>query len=535
MTEPAKRDLKGGIALDELPDGAMVPGQVDGEDAILLNAGGALHAMGAACSHYHGNLAEGLLTGTTLRCPLHHARFDVATGEALCAPALDALPCWRVERSGGRAFVRERIVAAPARRAAAKDAPRDIVIVGGGAAALAAAEMLRRRGYAGALAMLSADADTPVDRPNLSKDFLAGNAQDDWMPLRPQAWFAEQRIDLRLRTRVTAIDVAQRGLQLEGGGTLPYGALLLATGAEPVQLLVPGAAPGQVLTLRSFADSRAIVARVADAKSALVIGSSFIGLEVAASLRARGLEVHVVAPEPVPMQRVLGPELGRFVQALHVAQGVRFHLETTVKGLDGRHVTLADGTKFDADLVVAGVGVRPNVALAEQAGLAVDRGVVVDEHLQTSAPSIWAAGDIARWPDPHTGERIRVEHWVVAQRQGQVAALNMLGIRHRYDEVPFFWSQHYDVALQYTGHAERWDAIEIDGSLDARDCTVRYRAGGRVLATVTVGRDLENLHAEHALEASYAGRADVDDELDDALSMTFPASDPLAVDRPGQE
>jgi NADPH-dependent 2,4-dienoyl-CoA reductase/sulfur reductase-like enzyme/nitrite reductase/ring-hydroxylating ferredoxin subunit len=534
MTEPAKRDLKAGIALDELPDGAVLPGQVDGEDALIVNSGGRLHAMGASCSHYHGNLADGLLTGTLLRCPLHHARFDVTTGEAVCAPALDALPCWRVERAGTKAFVRERIVATPARPAAGKAPLRDVVIVGGGAAALAAADMLRRRGYDGALTMLSADADPPVDRPNLSKDFLAGSAQDDWMPLRPPEWYAEQRIELRQGARVAALDPAQHRVRLEGGAELPYGALLLATGAEPVQLLVPGATPGQVRTLRTFADSRAIVARLDGAKSALVIGSSFIGLEVAASLRTRGLEVHVVSPEPVPMHRVLGPELGRFVQGLHESHGVRFHLENTVKGLDGRHATLADGTRLDADLVVAGVGVRPNVALAEAAGLAVDRGVVVDEHLQTSVPGIWAAGDIARWPDPHTGERIRVEHWVVAERQGQVAALNMLGQRRRFDEVPFFWSQHYDVAIQYAGHAERWDALEIDGVPAARDCTVRYVAGGRTLATVTIGRDLESLRAEHALEATYAGRADVDEELDDALSMTFPASDPLAVDRPGQ-
>jgi NADPH-dependent 2,4-dienoyl-CoA reductase/sulfur reductase-like enzyme len=393
--------------------------------------------------------------------------------------------------------------------------------------------MLRRRGYDGALTMLSADADAPVDRPNLSKDFLAGNAPDDWMPLRGADWYAQAHIDLRLRTRVTALDIAQQRLRLEDGSALPYGALLLATGAEPVKLLVPGAAPGQVLMLRSFDDSRAIVARLDGAKSALVIGSSFIGLEVAASLRTRGLEVHVVAPDPVPMQRVLGPELGRFVQDLHAGKGVLFHLETTVKNLDGRHVTLADGTRFDADLVVAGVGVRPNVALAEQAGLAVDRGVLVDEHLRTSSPGIYAAGDIARWPDPHTGDRIRVEHWVVAERQGQVAALNMLGQARRFDQVPFFWSQHYDVEIRYSGHAEGWDKIEIDGSPKARDCAVRYIAGGRVLAVATIGRDRESLREEKALEDAYAGRADIDDELDDALAMTFPASDPMAVDPPG--
>ncbi len=211
-----------------------------------------------------------------------------------------------------------------------------------------------------------------------------------------------------------------------------------------------------------------------------------------------------------------------------------FHLGTTVQRLDGPRVTLADGTAFDADVVVAGVGVRPSLALAQQAGLEIDRGVLVDETLQTSVPGIYAAGDIARWPDPHTGERIRVEHWVVAQRQGQVAALNMLGQRQRFDDLPFFWSQHYDVAIQYVGHAEHWDTVQIDGSLAARDCALRYLAGGRLLALVTIGRDAENLRGELALEQSDAGRADIEHELDDALAMTFPASDPVAVDPQGR-
>jgi NADPH-dependent 2,4-dienoyl-CoA reductase/sulfur reductase-like enzyme len=379
---------------------------------------------------------------------------------------------------------------------------QDIVIVGGGAAALAAADMLRREGYDGALTLFSADADPPCDRPNLSKDFLAGNAPDEWMPLRPAQWYAQQHIDLRLDTRVASIDTASRQVVLADGRTQAFGALLLATGADPVQLPVPGAAPGQVRVLRSFNDSRAIVAEAGSAQSALVIGASFIGLEVAASLRTRGIEVHVVAPETVPMERVLGPELGRFVEALHEAQGVNFHLGTTVKQVDGRRVVLEGGASIEADLIVAGVGVRPSLALAEAAGLAIDRGVSVDEYLQTSVPGIYAAGDIARWPDPHTGQRIRVEHWVVAQRQGQVAAQNMLGQQRPFNALPFFWSQHYDVAIQYIGHAERWDAIEIDGSLGARDCSVRYVAAGRTLALVTIGRDLASLRAERALEAA---------------------------------
>jgi apoptosis-inducing factor 3 len=502
MNDSTKRDLTAGVAIDELADGEMLSGQIDGEDALILRQGGELFAVGALCTHYHADLAKGLLAGTVLRCPMHHAQFDIRTGQALCAPAFDALPCWHVHRIGNRVFAGERVVVMPAPKL--KSALHDAVIVGAGAAGLAAAEMLRRQGYDGALTMISADGDRPCDRPNLSKDFLAGSAPADWMPLRPESWYAEHRIEILLNTRVDAIDVARRGLQLENGTTRTYGSLLLATGADPVQLAVPGAAPGQVHTLRSFADGREIASKAASAHSALVIGSSFIGLEVAASLRSRGLEVHVVAPEEVPMQRVLGPELGRFVHGLHASHGVKFHLGTTVGRLEGRRAMLVDGTTIEVDLVIAGVGVRPAIALAERAGLAIDRGVRVDEYLQTTAPGIFAAGDIARWPDPHSGERIRVEHWALAQRQGQVAALNMLGHRQRFDAVPFFWSLHYDVAIQYVGHAEHWDAVEIDGSPEARNCSARYLAGGRTLAAVTIGRDVDSLRAEQAMEVAAA-------------------------------
>ncbi len=495
-------DLKSGVSVDQLADGAIVAGQVDGEDAILVKSGGRFYAVGAACTHYHGPLAEGLVADGTVRCPWHHARFDLATGEAACAPALDALPCWRVERKGGTAYVREKLVVPPRSRKGA--GPRSIVIVGGGAAGLAAADMLRREGYDGALTMLSADAAPPVDRPNLSKDYLAGNAPEEWIPLRGDDWYRERRIDLRLGTRVERLDVAGKAVQLAGGDSLSYDALLLATGAEPLRIEVPGADPQRVLTLRSLADSRAIVERTKGAKRVLVLGASFIGLEVAASLRARGLEVHVAAPEKVPMEKVLGEEVGRFVQGLHEDKGVQFHLGATVKSVDGIKAKLLDATAVDADFIVLGVGVRPALALAEQAGLALDRGVVVDPYLQTSQPGVYAAGDIARWPDPHSGQAIRVEHWVVAERQGQVAAQNMLGLRRRFDLLPFFWSAHYDVTIAYIGHAERWDRIVIDGDLARRDCAVRYELDGRTLALATIGRDLQSLREEYALEKAAA-------------------------------
>jgi NADPH-dependent 2,4-dienoyl-CoA reductase/sulfur reductase-like enzyme len=285
---------------------------------------------------------------------------------------------------------------------------------------------------------------------------------------------------------------------LASGKSIAYDALLLATGADPIRLPTPGAELEHVHTLRSLADSRAIVARCAGAKRAVVIGASFIGLEVAASLRARGLEVDVVAPEAAPLAKVLG-EVGAFVRALHEAKGVRFHLGRKPASIAKDAVTLDDGATLACDLVVMGVGVRPAIELAKAAGIAVDGGILVNEALETSVAGVFAAGDVARYAIGG-GKRRRVEHWVHAERQGAIAALNMLGKRHTFTHVPFFWSAHYDVTINYVGHSEAFDAVHVSGSLEARDAIVAFREGGVIRAVATIGRDRASLLAEAAME-----------------------------------
>jgi NADPH-dependent 2,4-dienoyl-CoA reductase/sulfur reductase-like enzyme/nitrite reductase/ring-hydroxylating ferredoxin subunit len=493
-------DLTEGVAETDFVGGKLL-GHVGDQDILLVQSGGQIFAIDAHCTHYHGPLADGLVVGNTIRCPWHHACFDLRSGEAMHAPAIAPLTSWRVEQREGRIFVSEQAIASKPTRKAPATAPEQIVIVGGGAAGYAAAEMLRRLDYAGRVVMLSKDGDAPVDRPNLSKDYLAGTAPAEWVPLQPDEFYKNAKIDLRLNTEVASIGTAARRVVAADGASFPYDRLLLATGAEPVRLTIPGAQQANVFALRSFADCRAIIQAASGARRAVIIGASFIGLEVAAALRTREIEVHVVAPEKRPMERILGPGMGDFIHALHVEHGVVFHLEDSVTAIAGNHVTLGSGNTLEADFVVAGIGVRPRLSLAEQAGLAMDRGVTVDACLETSVPGIYAAGDIARWPDAHSGQNIRVEHWVVAERQGQTAARNMLGDRSQFDAVPFFWSQHYDVPINYLGHAERWDEIVVEGDIAARDCLLKYRQGGRTLAVASIFRDLESLEIEAGMEA----------------------------------
>jgi NADPH-dependent 2,4-dienoyl-CoA reductase/sulfur reductase-like enzyme/nitrite reductase/ring-hydroxylating ferredoxin subunit len=505
--KPGGPDLRKGVPLAGLKPETMLLGHVEGEPVILMRRNGEVFAIGAICTHYGAPLEQGLVVGETVRCPWHHACFSFRTGAALRAPALDPVSCWRVELRDGMIYAREKHEPVRPTPISAASAPRSVVIVGGGGAGNAAAEMLRRDGYVGPVVVLSADEAAPCDRPNLSKGYLVGYASDESNPLRSMQFYRDHDIDLRLNAPVDAIDTVNRRVRLRDGSHCDYDKLLLATGAEPVRLHIPGSERPHVLYLRSVTDAHALLAKTLEAKHAVVIGASFIGMEVAAGLRARNVDVHVVAPETRPMEHTLGPAVGDFIRKLHENHGVVFHLRTVAAAIEGQNVVLKNGERLQADLVVVGIGVRPRMELAEQATLTTDRGVVVNAYLETSIPGIFAAGDIAKWPDRRTGEKIRVEHWVVAERQGQVAAHNMLGRQERFDCVPFFWTEQYDFGLAYVGHAQRWDRIEVDGSFEA-GCTISYLLGGKILAKAFAHRDYAGLRAELEFEQEMATGGD---------------------------
>ena len=430
-------DLAQGIPAESLADGQMLVGHAHGKAVLLARVGArdlcrlaSLHPLQrTTCRGSDGRRDRALpLASRLLRSA--HRRGSSRTG-AQPDRVLGSGARWWGDQSRAEA----RTATAHEARIQPTAKPERIVIVGGGAAGFAAAEMLRRVGYQRSLVMLSSDAALPYDRPNLSKDYLAGTIPFDYVPLRDESFYEENGIEIQLGKNVVELDLRAHEVLLSGGERVAYDRLLLATGAEPVRLTIPGAEQPHVHTLRSLADSDAIIEAAKTANRAVVIGASFIGLEVAASLRARKLEVHVVAPDKRPMERILGPEMGDFIRTLHEEHGVIFHLETKPKAID-KMVHLENGETIEADLVVVGIGVRPRLGLAENAGLKLDRGVAVDQYLETSAPGVFAAGDIARWPDPYSGENIRVEHWVVAERQGQAAAMNMLGERKAFRPGP---------------------------------------------------------------------------------------------------
>jgi NADPH-dependent 2,4-dienoyl-CoA reductase/sulfur reductase-like enzyme/nitrite reductase/ring-hydroxylating ferredoxin subunit len=494
-------DLTQWIDVERVPDGGIVAGDVGNKHVFVWRSGSRLKAYGADCPHLGGPLNKGIVVGGSVRCPWHHACFKLATGEATSAPAFDSLLEYPVVLQDTRFSVKPAPGKAPIRAANRRASPETMMIIGGGAAGFAAADAIRKLGWAGGITMFSEEGEQPYDRTLLTKDYLEGSFGDDRLPIAQHS-LSDLGVDFEVET-VEHIDPENKRVHLGNGDQRPYTKLLLATGAAPRRLDVSGGDLPHVMVLRSLQDCRRILANVINGARVAVIGGSFIAMEAAASFAGRGLSVDVISPAEHPLEKVLGRELSDLVLEAHSQKGVRLHLGSEVAWIENRQIILQGGERIEADLIVIGIGVEPRLQLAEAAGLGLDRGVLVDSHLQTNDPNIFAAGDIARWPDPHTGESIRVEHWVVAERQGQVAAANMLSRDRTFTMVPFFWTKHLDLSIRYVGYAEKWDETLIEGHLAHRDCLVRFRRGGRDLAVATVGRDKQSLAVEMAMEGRF--------------------------------
>lgn len=508
-----KPDFARGIPAGDLPEGAMIEGTLGEDKVLLLRRHGTVRAIGARCTHLGAPMGKGIVVEGEIRCPWHHARFSLETGEAVGAPAFDPLPCYRAEERDGRITVTGRREAGlkPATKAPGQvvqapgkvvQAPGKVVIVGGGAGGHACAEWLARAGHGGTVTLVSDDPDPPYDRTFCSKQYLSGKAERGKTLLAPESFYSGNGPRL-LRDRVVSLDLGAEEVVTAGGERLPYDALVIATGAAPQRPDLPGFDRPTVHTLRSLADADALIAAASGARRVAVVGASFIGLEVAAAMVAREKTVTVVAPDAVPLAKILGAAVGRFVQGLHEEKGVTFRLGREVTGFDGQALALDDGSRIEADLVVLGTGVAPRTDLAEAAGLALAAkdeggGIAVDAHLAASAPGIYAIGDVASYPDPRSGQRLRVEHWVHAQRQGQHVARAILGEAAAFTETPFFWSGHYGTSLRYVGHAGSAEEVRIEGDVTKGDFAVTYREDDRDAALATCKRDKLSLDVEAA-------------------------------------
>jgi len=489
-----------------LKEGVPISRQTDDGKVMLVRIAGRIHACGAMCTHYGGPLAEGLLLGTEMTCPWHNASFDVRTGRMLRPPALEDVPCYPVKVQGGQVYIGEaKGPRSPRPRGSRKDT---FVIVGAGAAGNAAAETLRREGFAGRVVLITAESGIPYDRPALSKTFLEGDVDPDDLALRSEDFYEEHGIRLLTDHRVTSVDPKSRRIFFARGKPIAFDKALLATGGIPRRADIPGTDLRGFHLLRSLSDAKAILAGLKKAERVVLMGSGFIAMEAAASLRTRGLEVHVVAPGNIPMARVFGDRIGTWLRALHAERGVRFHLGKTVTEIRGKRrveeVVLSDGGRIATDAVVAGLGIVPAVEYLKDTGV-VEEGVVpVNGRLETGVRGIFAAGDIAVVTDRPSGEKRRVEHWVVAERMGQHAARAMLGSRRPFEEPPFFWTRQFDLSVQYVGFASRFDRVAYRGVVEDGKFLAGYYQGGVLKAAAGVRRPVEIAALGRLIQAGMA-------------------------------
>jgi apoptosis-inducing factor 3 len=495
----------------DIAEGALVAVTAGEETVLLARVHGKIHAVGRKCPHYEEKLEKGALFGTQLVCKSHFARMDITTGRVIAPPAYNDLPVYPVKVEAGGVWIGPVVKPKfPSPKAPLGSDPRVFVIIGAGAAGNTAAETLRRQGFAGRVVMITGETERPYDRPNLSKDFLTGKIGEDWLPLHSSKFYPAQGIELMTGKKAVSLDTQAKTVTLEGGEVIRFDRALLATGGTPRKLAVPGADGSGCFMLRSAADARAILAAATQWKTAVLIGAGFIGLELAGSLRDRGLEVTVVAPEVLPLAQVVGDRVGAYVKSLHESREVRFLMRRTATRIDGeagaKTVTLSDAARLSAGFVVIGLGITPAVGYLAGTGLVENGAVSVDAGMKTGAPDIFAAGDLAAVPDADW-ERRRVEHWVAAQRQGQRAAMGMLDLDPGLPEVDFFWSRQAGASLKYIGHAREFDQVVYRGVVEEGKFLAGYYRKGALKAAATIAMPLDLLAVERLMRYGKAPTA----------------------------
>ncbi|MEH2153072.1 FAD-dependent oxidoreductase [Nostoc sp.] len=486
--------------VNDLNDGEMRQVSVGEINILLSRIDGKFYAVSAHCTHDGAPLADGVLSGDHVVCPWHSACFDVTTGDQQEPPGLDSLARYEVRIAG------ENVIISVPEQTTGLQSPamaqfnpsvdgRTFVILGAGAAGIHAAETLRVTGYQGRIVMITQEDQLPYERTKLSKDYFTGKISSKEMPLRSPDFFQEHAIEVLLNHQVKQVETINKAIAFTNGDSLTYDTLLVATGGKPRQLDIPGADLQNIFTFRSFADADRILTAIKQKGQAVVIGSSFIGMETAAGLSQHGLQVTVISPDSVPFKKILGEEIGKIFQQVHEENGVSFKFGRKAVEFAGNGkveaVVLDNGDRLQADIVIIGVGVQPATDFLQGVELhPKDGSVVVDEYL-CAGDGIYAAGDIARYPDWRTSESIRVEHWRVAAQQGRIAAHNMAGKAVKFRGIPFFWTMQFKFSLRYIGHAQSWDEMIVDGDLQKQQFVAFYIKNNQVLAVATSDQDTE--------------------------------------------
>lgn len=484
--------------VDDLGDGEMKIVDVGEDHRILLTReNGEYKAVGAICPHYGAELIDGVLCDGHVTCPWHHAAFRTAEGDLLEPPSLDALPEFPIHVEGSDLYLylpekfRKKRIPSMVDADPSKD-DRTFVILGAGAAGYMAAQTLREEGFQGRIVLVSREDHLPYDRTNLSKGFLSGEVERKWLSLRKEDFFKDHHIEFLPGRYVVKVSTTGKMVEFLDGSTLPYDKLLLATGSEPRKIEVEGAQLRNIFTLRSLDDGDAIINAIYHAKRVLVVGASFIGLEAAAHLRERKIEVTIVAPEAVPFEKIFGSDIGYLFLRKHEETGVVFQLGRKVERFEGKGTVhaaiLDDGTRVECDLVVVGAGVMPATRYLEDITHEPDGGIRVDETMK-AADDVFAAGDLAAFPLWPGGEHVRIEHWRTALQQGRTAASSMMGRTTPVRTIPFFWTRQAGLNLRYVGHAKSWEETHTLGDVASEQFIVLYAHGGKVLAAAGNGRD----------------------------------------------